>query len=308
MAVRHWEEVLKEISSATQAPDHIQVAHLENAGLFEHGSERPRQIVDAVTSRACLEFGLVSSVECAVQAWEHVELPLTLPSNEATAVPCLIGDLEEIFDLLEGDLTALTCVLQSQHCSERLSQRAEDACVKLRRASEVLSSIADLQSRYMALEPIFRPGIVPQDELPGQAAEKFELADETWRLLMRRAQTTYKTVLHFTAQSTMAKQLLRLSECLQWAEGAASHILLVRRLASPRLWFLEDSRLLKAMANTRKQPQHTTTTTITIIITTTITTTNTNNKNNNNNKQQPNQQQTAFLCYCCWLVVCCCLL
>ncbi|CAJ1416601.1 unnamed protein product, partial [Effrenium voratum] len=72
------------------------------------------------------------------------------------------------------------------------------------------------------------------------------------RLLMHRAQTTCKTVMLFTCQSTLAKQLQRMWEGVQAAEEASSRILEERRRQAPRLWFLSDSRLTRALSASQK--------------------------------------------------------
>ncbi|CAJ1438452.1 unnamed protein product, partial [Effrenium voratum] len=180
------------------------------------------------------------------EAWEFVEMRLQEPEDSES--PHLLDRQDELLDLLHEDTTALEVVLQSPDCPEEASELR----LKLSRGAGMLQELLDIQERYSVLEPLFRMKVLDETEVGDRAVEKFGACDEAWRLLMHRAQTTCKTVMLFTCQSTLAKQLQRMWEGVQAAEEASSRILEERRRQAPRLWFLSDSRLTRALSASQK--------------------------------------------------------
>eukprot|EP00913_Durusdinium_trenchii_P030231 g28322.t1 len=181
------------------------------------------------------------------------------------------------------DMTALQQALKSPQ-SNAIQTEAREILSKLGRACEVLREVDRLQEEYCRLEPLFRMKVLGDDEASARAVEKFGTSDEVWRLLMHRAQSSCKTdgathatthraaslpvddatltgspprhsspngrtVLHFTGQSTVSKQLQRIWDGVKIAKEAVEKILDLRRRQSPRLWFVTDATLTEALSS-----------------------------------------------------------
>lgn len=244
MGPQHWTEVVGSFSDA----ESIKVNSLDfilSGGVM---SEEGRKNLTNASAKAAEEHSLLTTVRTIVEAWEHVEMDLKEP--EDTEAPWLLKSQDDMLDLLYEDITALQQVLQSP--ASAIQTEAREISGKLGRACDVLKDFGLLQVQYSLLEPLFRLKVLGEDEASDRVVEKFNASDEAWRLLMHRAQTTCRTVLQFTGQSTMPKQLQRIWEGVNLASEAVDKLLEKQRQQSPRLWFLTDSDLTKALSAVQK--------------------------------------------------------
>jgi len=244
MGPQHWTQVVGSFSD----PDSIKVSNLDfilSGAMAERGR---RNLMDA-SAKASGEHSLLSTVSAIVEAWEHIELELKEP--EDSEAPWLLQSQDSTLDSLHEDITALQKVLQSPNCGN-IQAEARDMSSKLSRACDVLNDFRLLQEQYSVLEPLFRLKVLGEDEASDRVVEKFSASDEAWRLLMHRAQTTCKTVLHFTGQSTMPKQLQRIRDGVKLASESMEKLLEKQRQQSPRLWFLTDLNLTKALSDAQR--------------------------------------------------------
>lgn len=241
MGPQHWVQVVGTFSD----PESLKVSSLDFI-LSGVVAEKGRKNLAAATQKAAVEHGLVCTVWSIIEAWEHVEMSLKEPAD--SEAPWLLQNTDSILDLLHEDMTALQQALKSPQ-SNAIQTEAREILSKLGRACEVLREVDRLQEEYCRLEPLFRMKVLGDDEASARAVEKFGTSDEVWRLLMHRAQSSCKTVLHFTGQSTVSKQLQRIWDGVKIAKEAVEKILDLRRRQSPRLWFVTDATLTEALSS-----------------------------------------------------------
>lgn len=244
MGPQHWTQVVGSFSDA----ESIKVNSLDfilSGGVM---SEKGRKNLTNASAKAAEEHSLLTTLRTIVEAWEHVEMELKEP--EDAEAPWLLQSQDDMLDLLYEDITALQQVLKSP--TSAIQTEAREISGKLGHACDVLKDFSLLQEQYSLLEPLFRLKVLGEDEASDRVVEKFNASDEAWRLLMHRAQTTCKTVLLFTGQSTMPKQLQRIWEGVNLASEAVDRLLEKQRQQSPRLWFLTDSDLTKALSAVQK--------------------------------------------------------
>lgn len=244
MGPQHWTQVVGSFSDA----ESIKVNSLDfilSGGVM---SEKGRKNLTNASAKAAEEHSLLTTLRTIVEAWEHVEMELKEP--EDAEAPWLLQSQDDMLDLLYEDITALQQVLKSP--TSAIQTEAREISGKLGHACDVLKDFSLLQEQYSLLEPLFRLKVLGEDEASDRVVEKFNASDEAWRLLMHRAQTTCKTVLLFTGQSTMPKQLQRIWEGVNLASEAVDRLLEKQRQQYPRLWFLTDSDLTKALSAVQK--------------------------------------------------------
>jgi len=225
----------------------LKVSNFELIFSFGPAGDATRKNLAVQLQKATAEHCLSTTVACVTEAWERTEMRLKRP--ESMEAPVILDDQSEILAQIQEDITSLEVVLRSSDITPSIQEPAEETYERLCIANDVLEELVALQERYVLVEPLYRLHVLEADEeiVGAQAVEQFAATDETFRLLMHRGATSCRNVFHFAFQASLSKMLGRITEGLSLAERGVAKLLDSQRRQAPRLWFLNDALLVRAL-------------------------------------------------------------
>jgi dynein heavy chain, axonemal len=241
MKTRHWNAVF-EVLKMSPMPT-FTLSDLKLNGVFE---KKNLEQFEEISGKASGEAGLEESLKEITSQWDKQEFIVT-NYRELKGV-FILGDLEEVFQMLEDSNVSLQTMLGSRYITA-VRTNVELWYKKLCLLSDTLDEWVQCQKQWMYLETIFCAEDI-QKQLPEESSKFFKV-DKEFKSLMRRTQK-YPGCLE--PIETGKRVLMLLKQCnndLEEIQKRLEDYLETKRSAFPRFYFLSNDELLEILSQTR---------------------------------------------------------
>lgn len=241
MKERHWSDIFLALN-ATYVPN-FSLKELQEYGVFD---PKLTEAIEEISGKASGEAALEESLAEIVSVWKEQEYLLAAYRDMKNVY--ILGDLEEVFQLLEDHHVTLQTMLGSRFI-HAVRESVELWYGKLRLLSDTLDEWVACQKQWMYLETIFCAEDI-QKQLP-EESKKFFKVDKSFKTLMRRT-SKYPGCLEPIETGNRVLLMLKESNAeLERIQKSLEEYLETKRAAFPRFYFLSNEELLEILSQTR---------------------------------------------------------
>jgi dynein heavy chain 2 len=242
LSVEHWQELFRllDMPKGTTPEKLVFGDVLQASHMIESRSEELKEL----QSRAQGEMSLREALK-ELEVWGSTAVfPLvayTATAGGSLQIVKAFGDL-----ILEvGDNRCLLGSLKDSPYFGNFADRATYWEGKLADCDEYLHLLAQIQRRWVYLEPIFAHGALPREQ------NRFKRIDKEFRSLLGEVEKDNR-VMPLTKKPGLKSTLNNLLDQLKLCQKALSEFLEEKREAFPRFYFLGDEDLLEILGQATK--------------------------------------------------------
>jgi dynein heavy chain len=240
MRPRHWEELMASTGTSLALGGSVCLRDLLRLQLHQHV-----EAVGAVVDRALKEHSMELTVTKLAGTWDHVEFEF---APHASGQLQLMHFREEDAEALEENLLVVHGMMASKFLDTfRVDVTRWSAA--LADVAEGVALLAEVQRRWVHLEPLFARSAEVQAELP-EPTHAFAVANSIFRTTAAEVHAT-RNVVRACALPGLRARLEMIRERLEGCERALSDLIEAKRRAFPRFYLLPTPMLLKIVSHSR---------------------------------------------------------
>lgn len=240
MKESHWRKLFSELSQPFYPNQDISLSKLRTINIFGHP-----QLVSGICEQAVGEHSLMESLDKIREGWE--EQSFIISGYQNTDDVFILGDLEDVFALLEENQANLQTMLASRFIVP-VQQEVESWDSKLAFLAELLDEWLTCQRNWMYLEPIFTAEDI-QRQLPAEA-KQFTDVDKFWKETMRKVEKR-PLALKVINITSILPNFIKANEQLEKIQKQLEEYLETKRATFPRFYFLSNDELLQILSQSR---------------------------------------------------------
>ena len=233
---------IEEIKAVLEKPDlDIEDEDLTLRDLLDMNIVEKSKEINEISTQATQEANLAAQIKAIEDKWKVQELG-TRPHKDEMLV---IGDVEEVQDLLDQSLASTINILGSRYL-KREREHATKLLKDLQLIQDTLDEWLTCQKNWMYLENIFRAS-----DIKGalkKEAQQFDAIDKFFKKQMTNAARA-RLVQRIMAYPEVLKKFKEANEALDKIQKELEDYLRMKRDIFPRFYFLSNDELLEILAN-----------------------------------------------------------
>ena len=202
--------------------------------------DKSKDIVE-ISTQATQEANLTRQITIIEDEWRDQELVVKTYKEDMY----IIGEVEEIQDLLDKSLANINNIMGSRYL-----KRKRDHAAKLQKdlflVQDTLDEWLTCQKNWMYLENIFRASDI-KSALKSEA-QQFEQIDKFFKKQMANVHKL-RTVMRTMAHNEILKRFRETNEALDRIQKQLEAYLELKRQSFPRFYFLSNDELLEILAH-----------------------------------------------------------